>query len=174
MPMRMFGTPSARTSVLSGCGRSGVAAGVSHAATSSTSASAATPPNAGAVTVSEETAPTTGPNNAPTIAAPNAEPISCPRRPGGDAATSQASAPVHVNALETPWQNRARSSDHSEFARPKATVVAIRIVSPMSTDGFTPSRAVAIPLGTAATSAPAGYMPARTPAPAFDRSSRSA
>src|SRR5205814_63823 len=84
-----------------------------------------------------------GPNSAPAIAAPNAEPISCPRRPPGAAATSHASAPVHVNALETPWKKRATSSDHSESASPKATVVAVRMVRPVRTAGLTPKRAVA-------------------------------
>src|SRR5262245_45753665 len=103
----------------------GTAAGVIAAAATSTTARAATPPKAAAVLVYDATAPSTGPKSAPTIAAPKAAPISSPRRLVGAAATSQASAPVQENELETPWRKRARSSDHSVVAKPKAIVVTV-------------------------------------------------
>src|SRR6266542_38903 len=172
-PIWIFRTPRARKSIRSDCGRSGAAAGVIHAAVARTSDRPATVPNAGPVPVYDAIAPSTGPKSAPTIAAPNADPISCPRRPGGDAATSQASAPVQENALETPCRNRARLSVQTESARPKATVVTASSDRPISTVGLTPSRAAAMPPGIAATSAPAGYIACRRPAPALPRSSSS-
>ena len=64
--------------------------------------------------------PRIGPQSAPPIARPNAVPISAPRRPGGAAATSQASAPVHENELASPCAKRARSSCQTESAKPNA------------------------------------------------------
>src|SRR5205807_6737072 len=101
-PSWIFRTESARRRTPSGCGSSGAAAGIVHAVTASASAAAPTVPNAGAVPVYDATAPRTGPNIAPAIATPNAAPISCPRLAEGDAVTSQASPPVHVNALDAP------------------------------------------------------------------------
>src|SRR5439155_24321515 len=101
-PIRILRTVRARNSIRSGCGSPGAAAGVVEAAAASTSAAAPTVPKAGAVPVYDATAPRTGPNIAPAIATPNAAPISCPRLPGEEAATSQASPPVHVNALDAP------------------------------------------------------------------------
>ena len=100
-----------------------------------------------------------------------AVPIRLPRRPGGDAATSHASAPVQENALASPWRNRARSSCHASFAIPNSTVQKATAVSPITTVGLTPARAATIPLGMAPTSAPAGYAAASTPAPALPRPS---
>jgi hypothetical protein len=117
--------------------------------------------------VNDATPPSTGPNSAPPIANPSAVPISPPRRAGGAAATSQASPPVHENALERPWRNRARSTCHSSPATPNAALVAARPQSPATTVGFGPSRAATIPLGIAPTSAPAGYAAWSTPQPVF-------
>ena len=130
-------------------------------------------PNAGPVPVIDATAPSTGPKRAPAIAAPKAEPINCPRLPGGAAATSQASDPVHENALETPCTNRARSSAQTESASPKAVVVTASSVSPIKTVGFTPNRAAAMPPGIAASRAPSGYIACSRPAPPLPRSSLS-
>ena len=69
--------------------------------------------NAGPVPTNDAIPPSTGPKSAPPIASPKAEPISAPRRAGGAAATSQASAPVHENALANPCMNRATSSCQS-------------------------------------------------------------
>src|SRR5919198_2157973 len=100
-------TASAANSIRSGCGRSGGAEGLSHAAAARKSARPATTAKAGAVPVYDATAPRTGPNIAPAIAPPNAAPINRPRRPAGEAVTSHARAPVHEKALEAPWTNRA-------------------------------------------------------------------
>jgi hypothetical protein len=156
-----------------GCGSSGVAAGMRHANTASARAMTATDPNAAPVPVYEAIAPSTGPKSAPAIAAPKAEPISCPRLPGGEAATSQASEPVHENALETPCMKRARSSAHTESARPNAAVVNASRNRPISTVGLTPNRAAAMPPGIAASKAPSGYIACRTPAPPLPRPSSS-
>ena len=166
-------TPSERNSILTGCGSSGVDAGVRQAAMARSTARPATAPNAAAVPVNDAIAPSTGPNSAPAIAAPKAEPISWPRRPGCEAATSHASAPVHEKALETPWTKRARSRAQTEFASPNATVVAANSERPMRTVGFTPKRAAAIPPGIAASSAPSGYIACNRPAPALPRPSLS-
>jgi hypothetical protein len=159
----------ASNSIRIGCGVSGETAGVAAAPVARSTASPATVANAGAVPVKEATAPSTGPNNAPAIAAPKADPINRPRRPAGAAATSHASAPVHENALDTPWRKRARSSDQTESAKPNATVVTARSERPTSTVGLTPTRAANMPLGIPAASAPAGYMACSTPAPALPR-----
>ena len=100
--------------------------------------------------------PRIGPQSAPPIARPNAVPISAPRRPGGAAATSQASAPVHENELASPCAKRARSSCQTESAKPNAVLVSAMQQRPTITVGLTPARAATIPLGIAPTSAPAG------------------
>ena len=112
--------------------------------------------------------PITGPSIAPKIAAPIALPISRPRRSAGASATSHASAAVHEQALEKPWRNRAESSNHSDCANPKSTVVTIIPPSPRSRVRFTPNHDASSPAGMPPTSAPTAYEPARTPAPAFE------
>jgi hypothetical protein len=82
--------------------------------------------------------------------------MSAPRRPAGEAATSQASAPVQENALARPWQKRARSSCHAVCAIPNRAVVRATTLSPMRTVGLTPSRAATMPLGIEPKSAPNG------------------
>ena len=126
------------------------------------------------IPASEATPPSTGPNSAPATAVANAVPIRLPRLPGGDADTSHAIAPVHENALATPWANRAASSCHGSLAIPKSTVHAATTVRPTITVTFGPARAVTMPLGIAPTSAPAGYEAASNPAPVFPSPSSSA
>ena len=69
--------------------------------------------------------------------------------PGGDAATSHASAPVHENALASPWTKRAASSCHASLANPNSAVHARRSSCRRAPSASTPTRAATIPLGIA-------------------------
>src|SRR4051794_2024685 len=166
-------SPSARRSSdgLCGSGRRGLLVAAAHA----TSANEATPiaPNVGAVPATDATPPTTGPNNAPNTAAANTFPIRRPRRAGGASVISHPSAPVHVNADAVPWTKRAASSCHASCTRPKTIVQTPTSVMPAITVGLNPTRVATIPLGSDATSTPAGYAAASTPAPVFPRPSAS-
>jgi SpoIID/LytB domain protein len=164
----------ARISAESGCGRSGRSAGVNAAQAARPSEAAPTTTNVARTPACEATAPSTGPKSAPPVAAANAPPIVVPRRDAGVPATSQASAPVHENALASPWAKRAASSSHGVVAIPNRIVQVATHVSPTSTVGFTPTRDATTPLGSEPIRQPAGYAAASTPAPVLPRPSVSA
>ena len=113
------GSRNAWPSAESRCRSSGGSDGVVTAQPTSASEPTPTAPNVQPVPATDAIPPSTGPTSAPSTAAPNAWPISVPRLPGGDAETSQASAPVHVNALASPWTKRAVSSCHAASETPK-------------------------------------------------------
>src|SRR3954453_5235085 len=159
------GSRSARMSVIGPCISAGRRAGVATAQPTRPSESAAKTPNVQPMPATDAIPPITGPKSAPTTAVANVRPIRRPRRSAGASATSHAIAPVHENALATPWAKRAASSCHGSVAIPNRAVQSATIESPTITVGFTPSRAATIPLGMAPTNAPAGYAAARTPAP---------
>ena len=60
------------------------------------------------------------------------------------------------------------------FAKANASEDAISVVSPSTTVGLTPMRAVSQPPGRAPRNVPAGYAATRTPAPVLDRSKSAA
>ncbi len=170
-PASICGSVSALNSSPRPCASPVRSSGVAPAQATRPRESTPTTANVQPMPATEATPPSTGPNSAPPTAVANAVPIRRPRRPGGAAATSQAIAPVHENALASPCAKRAASSCHGWSAIPNSTVHVATIVSPSNTVRFAPHRAATTPLGSAPTSAPAGYAAERIPAPALPRCS---
>ena len=83
-------------------------------------------------------------------------PIRLPRRPAGDIVTSQASAPVHENALASPCRNRVTSSCHGSVAIPKSDRAEGDGAQPDEHGRLDAGRAATMPLGIAPANAPAG------------------
>ena len=157
---------SARRRAESRSGRAGVP-GVSARNAQRTRPAALTATKVGRTPATVATAPSAGPSSDPKTAAPITVPISVPRRLGGPAATTHASAPAHENALPTPWANRAAPSAVTSLARPKPRLAAAVRATPTRTAGRGPKREAASPPGTDAASTPAAYKAESTPAPPF-------
>src|SRR3954454_25303260 len=148
---------------------SGGAGGVLSAQPASNTATTATPQKVGAIPIAAPTIPTTGPASAPATAAPIVVPIISPRRSGGAALATHASAPAQEAAPATPWRKRAASSTTMEPANANATLDTVMSVSPSSTVARTPARAARYPPGMVPANGPARHAAASTPAPDFDR-----
>ena len=118
-------------------------------------------------------APTAGPSRQPAIAAETAPPITSPRRAAGAVATSQARPPVQASAQPHPCAVRATKMVAASGATPNNTLAADSSARPLSAVALTPIRVTSSPLGTAATSAPAAYVPVSTPASVTERWKRS-
>jgi hypothetical protein len=111
--------------------------------------------------------PSTGPNSDPATAKPSAVPIIAPRRSTGAVATSHASDPLQHRAPAAPCTKRETSSTSTVFPSPNATLEAASSPSPSRSAPLTPTFRATQIAGTAATSVPAGYAPASTPAAAL-------
>ena len=95
--------------------------GVAAAQATSANEATASAPNVQPIPAIDATPPTTGPKSAPATAAAKARADQRARRfADGAAATSQPSAPVHVNALATPCRKRARSSCQASWRARRA------------------------------------------------------